>query len=247
MNQSINSQIPEPLPKSKTLLVILIPIIATAIVISGGFFLWQKGVIKQIKNTADKKITEIQQQFQEERASLQAQITKLNEEKAVLKTELDQLKDLNNTANWQTYSSQYWGFSFKYPNNWIVIDDKLPKNYSETSYGQSTLGQALVIGSGEPAEIPVPSITLYINPEGWGAYPADKRWKIEKSDNGFTIVSEIISATDADPNYYRIRADNNEQLNRDKHYFVEFIQSTANQQGWDDTAKAILATFQFTQ
>jgi hypothetical protein len=246
MTENFNAPSNEPLPKSKTVLAILMTVIITAIIIGGGVLLWQWGVINQIKNAADNKIAGLQQQFQQQINGFQSQLTQLGVEKSRVEGELNQLKDKNNPANWKVYNNDFWNFSFKHPDDWTIIEDKAPKNASETIYGESGAMQSLLVGINSNNLKPTPSLKIWIDPTGFGPFFPNKRFDVQQTENGFSIIKEEQQGENADPDLYQILVSDSGQTGQHK-FFMLANQAMAEQLGWDDTVKAILATFQFAQ
>jgi len=127
MNQLIN----EPSQGSKNVWVIAAVAIITALVVGGEVYKLQKSAIENEKNETAETVRE---EFQQEIVDLKTQLSQLKEtqEAVVIKTPVDEEvkpaepkepavePPVDPTADWNTYKNKTFGYSIKYPNNWVV-------------------------------------------------------------------------------------------------------------------------------
>lgn len=147
------------------------------------------------------------------------------------------------TTGWNTYSNDNWGFSFKYPKEWSVINDTVQ------SEGESSLDEYLLIGEPDVSEKLEPtSMSFHINPAGWGTSPVDLRYSCSyQAGSGFVVVDEYVPTNtmfDDDPNKHEIWVKNARY--NDIGFSMMFIDKMENTEGWENKVKNILSTFQFT-
>jgi len=140
------------------------------------------------------------------------------------------------TANWKTYTNDVWKFSFKYPNEYSISNDLLPKEI----IAMTTAGQGLKLKNSSDANSPI--LSLYVNPAGWGAENYDKTISTEN----YTIggVEKRLNYAEDTTNKTRLAMFETFNLNNID-YSISF-----NHSGTDNYLsdfKQILSTFQFTQ
>jgi len=155
---------------------------------------------------------------------------------------------LDETADWQTYTNDVWGFSFKYPKDWVIGCDTLPKTVSETTF----VAGDLVIGINEVCQgyhKLEQRIDLQIVLGDSGAWVGqNKTLTIKRNESGrYEILSEQegkdIVLTEGE--YYRAQAIEAMTTNKSK-FSIQYMEAV--EQGKKDTVlKKILSTFQFTE
>lgn len=96
------------------------------------------------------------------------------------------------TTGWKTYSNNIFGFSFKYPQDWEITSDALPKVLSKTAGPNDKLE----ITNNSAPEKPV--ISIWVNPEGFGPFPSDILYTLSStSDEGIKVVKrEVVKNQD---------------------------------------------------
>jgi hypothetical protein len=152
------------------------------------------------------------------------------------------------TKDWKTYENSVSNFLFKYPPEWIVLSDKLP---SQPPILGSNQDEYLHIGvPGVEGLTEATAMLLYVSPAGWDIGLPDKEYTLgRKENNGFLVQSEeTLSQTNndfADPNTYSISA-HEKTSSSSLFFYIWFAEDTKSKEGWDDTVKTILSTFQFT-
>ncbi len=151
------------------------------------------------------------------------------------------------TAGWKTYSSSYYGFSFRYPASWDHISDKLPTTTQPPS--QWAVSQKLMIGvnNGEGFDV-TPTMQLWVDPDGFGPFFPDKIFTIEKSSNGFSITNETNGpgGNQNGPSVYQIEAVEPATVTS-KRFLMFFNEQRTAATSWDTTVKQVLSTFTFTK
>jgi len=146
------------------------------------------------------------------------------------------------TANWQTYKNEFFKFSIKYPPDFNITKDELPK---ESVY--SVANEFLEISNKSILESP--RLILFVNPEGFGAIPPDiiykvvlnkeneieitKREEIPQSEDNQNIDDQVIIAIGLPA--IKLGVNN---------YSMEFLFKEGGKD-YEATFKKMLSTFKF--
>jgi hypothetical protein len=155
---------------------------------------------------------------------------------------------LDETADWKTYTNDVWGFSFKYPKDWVIGCDTLPKTVSETTFvaGDLVVGINEVCRGYHKLE---QRIDLQIILGDRGAWVGqNKTLTIKRNESGhYEILSEqedkdiVLTVGE----YYRAQAIEAMTTNLSK-FSIQYMEAV--EQGKKDTIlKKVLSTFQFTE
>lgn len=149
---------------------------------------------------------------------------------------------LPDTSNWLTYENKQWGFSFKYPEGWSIVHDRLWKrtNLEKTSPNDN-LYIGLDNGTGEDS---FPRIILLVNTDGFGPLVPDARYYIKRSNSGFIVdgVEEYTTSENWEPGFYEILS-----VEQDGEFMIFFDTKDDDHISWQATVKAMLSTFQFSK
>jgi len=146
----------------------------------------------------------------------------------------------------QLYENDLWGFTFQYPEEWSIIRDSL-SNAGDVDYSNNT--GSLFVGMPEDDNgISVPSINLWINPDGFGPFFPNEIWTVEKTGaQGFRVYSETAQPASDNQNsqHYQIIASEN-SLDSEKRFYIHFTTTADQESGWSNTVTQILQSFRFT-
>lgn len=162
-------------------------------------------------------------------------------ESAIVKTMLSTLT-FDETLGWTTYTNTTWGFSFKYPAGWSVVQDAL----TTTRPSYTGPNDKLVVR--ETGSASLPSMTLWVDVDGFGPFFPNHIWTIAKGASGFSVTKK----TTEDPSPYRdssvysIEASEVSTVTQ-KRFLIFFDQKNQEKSEWDATVESVLSTFTFTQ
>ena len=123
--------------KSNTILVVIIAIIVTALIVGEGVYIWQKNnnqkQIQQIIGLQE-EVAQLQQKQIETNKIVDSQNTQQDVESGIVskKNEINQGVDtIAGMANWKTYKNDDYGYSIKYPKEWILEEVSIPSAINE--------------------------------------------------------------------------------------------------------------------
>jgi len=147
------------------------------------------------------------------------------------------------TKDWETYTNTKWGFSFKYPKDWKVIQDSL----QVIGDVAPTTKNVVKVGIN-----PRPQMEFYVDPTGFGDINTDYLITIEKKNKKFEVTRE--EATGAKEGefglneYYYVRAREVEGANSPRFWmnFKSDIEGRTSAE-FNALVKDILSTFTFTK
>ncbi|OGE87738.1 MAG: hypothetical protein A3J07_03425 [Candidatus Doudnabacteria bacterium RIFCSPLOWO2_02_FULL_49_13] len=92
----------------------------------------------------------------------------------------------NETVNWKTYTNTKYGFEFKYPSNWELIDRHLPKSDASDSLWYENL----VSVTGPKVQGQAPSGTVWYVYENKAASTVANNWlNVYNAARGFKLIS----------------------------------------------------------
>lgn len=153
---------------------------------------------------------------------------------------------VSETADWKTYTNSVWGFSFKYPKEWSMACDKLPKEIIEESEKDDILKIGVKASCEEGSEVDQ-EISVMINPPDILFTGSYKYLEIEKKEEGgFEITGENIYTPESyelSEEYYYAYALS--EWGAEKRFLIEYKESL-DKDNEDLILKKILPTFEFT-
>lgn len=87
------------------------------------------------------------------------------------------------TSDWKIYRNEEYGFEFRYPYGWEIVNDTLPKTARDTvARGNLQIANNLALEA--------PKLTLWVNPLGFGMNPSDIRYELTPTEeNGVKIIT----------------------------------------------------------
>jgi hypothetical protein len=130
----------EEVPKVKSLVPVVVSSVLISALIAGG------GIYVYLKSISDKNQTDLQNQIN----ILKAQVSASN---AVTTTPTatataTPTASAQATANWKTYTSNTYGLTIKYPNDWVTLDYSLYNKASIIGLASPTSAAYLAKNSG---------------------------------------------------------------------------------------------------
>ncbi len=152
------------------------------------------------------------------------------------------------TADWKTYTNLTYGFSFKYPKEWSVIENNIQKTKREAHPADNLL-IGMKSGNGNQ-----PSMQLYVDPEGWGTGSAYKVMSIKHTAQGLIIASEETTDLTKIGEFnigqnYSVRMAESDTTSSAPDFFATFGSTTigSTDPSFDDLVKNIIQSFTFTK
>ncbi len=112
MNEQNISQLNESATKgSKHIWITVVAVIVTAIVVSGGIYVWQRSNLQSMELTWQQQVADLQNQIDDLQQSSQPVVT-------TPKTTQQPTQPANSIASWKTYTDKKNIFTIKYPAYW---------------------------------------------------------------------------------------------------------------------------------
>lgn len=143
------------------------------------------------------------------------------------------------TAGWQTYTNSSLGFSFQYPKDFSLKQDGLQKTLTEIpSPGKNFLNLTS----------PQCSLSLMINPDGFGPFFPNFTQKVSYDDEkGLVVTDSIPNTENLTPNKHLIIVSGQDLTKTIKGVFLNVICDKSYASQINSLLPQILSTFQFSE
>lgn len=172
-------------------------------------------------------------------------LIKAEETPVISNTATDSLTSQTDDGN-IAYTNNVWNFSFEFPDDWTVLRDTLADK-SSTDYANQT--GALFVGVPEDENgRSVPSVNLWITPDGFGPFFPNETWTIEKTGgHGFRVTKKIVHADDGNQNseYYQIIASES-SLDAPNRFYIHYTALSTTSATWPSFVEDSLVAFNFS-
>lgn len=226
-------------------LLIIAAVILIGLVAFGRFYYLPK--VNENKNANTNQVVVNTNENQNQNANLNQNTNSTIVVNGNANTNANTNSAVDETANWKTYTNSIWGFSLKYPSEWTIVCDKLPKElvkYTYISTDSLVLGQNAACNQALPNAV---SLTVSINPDAFEGYNYNKVLIITQKDNGYVITKENNNNVEDNTRYSAQAMDSSytDNSKNDKKFVFTYNEPINN--GIKDTIlRKILSTFQFT-
>lgn len=125
--EQTNEQPIESVQSSKNIWITAIAIIATALIVGGGVYAWQRSNLKNTKQSLEQQISVLQNQISQLQASQNQQtnqpvVEQNNSPSTSPQQDREYKQPIDPTASWNTCKNSTYGYEFKYPNDWNSPD-----------------------------------------------------------------------------------------------------------------------------
>ncbi|MDP3995098.1 MAG: hypothetical protein U1C18_01835 [Patescibacteria group bacterium] len=146
-------------------------------------------------------------------------------------------------VGWQTYRSESLGFSFQYPSEYEIQQDALPEERPDFTASPSE--NLTLVNASVPEE---PTLTLYMNTDGFGPYFPDVQYRYEQQGNALVVgertVPEPSSSNPEDVMFVAVVADWQDAGGQSNQFRIHYrYQNTGVD--YEEEFVQILSTFRF--
>lgn len=150
---------------------------------------------------------------------------------------LDSFKFLPGTSDWQTYTNEEFNFAFQYPSEW---------NFLNEGYRNGKDGYSVIVGASENYSQDN-SLSIIVNPDGFGPVFPNKTFSLEKSNGGLVIVDieDHSGEENVSTNSYQVIAREDYNNTVSPRFFMSFNSKDIDSNQWDKIVEDIIASFVF--
>jgi len=208
---------------------IVIAVILSLGIAAGGTYYYMNQKLENEKSNLQSQITELNKQIDD----LQATETTADSTDDSTTTETDE------TAGWKTYTNSTYGFSFKYPSEFLISKDNLaPKGQEEVSPAE----YELKISDGDR------ELEFWVNPGGFGRECGSDYWKATIVNNRIVIGEKTSNLDDEGCGEIHGQVWFGAQMTFDGDaYFINYSFDLKNRNAELNTIEQIIDTFAFAK